>query len=51
VVSSSLVIEAHRQLVDFTRQKHQSEMETVRSLWRIYALEGRLLAELKEWVR
>lgn len=51
VVSSSLVIEAHRQLVDFTIQKHASEIETLRALWSIYALEGRLLTELLEMVQ
>ncbi len=42
VISSSLVIEAHRQLVDFTKSQNELELNALESLWRLKALEGSL---------
>ena len=46
LISSALVIEAHRQLFDFTSERHQQELSAVRALWTIYAIEGRALTEI-----
>lgn len=43
VISSSLVIEAHRQMVDFTKSQHELELNALESLWRLKALDGSLL--------
>ncbi len=43
VVASSLVIEAHRQLVDFTKSKNEQELDTLETYWKIKAFEGKLL--------
>lgn len=45
LIQSSMVIEAHRQIVDLTRNVNEQELIAVRSLWRIYAIEGRVLKE------
>lgn len=45
LISSSLVIEAHRQIFDFTRDLHEQESAAVRALWRIAAIDGRLPGE------
>lgn len=45
IIPSSLVIEAHRQLVDFTTNKNAQELSAIEALWRIYILEGRLFEE------
>lgn len=45
VISSALVIEAHRQMVDYTRNLNERELSAVRALWTIYAIEGRVLTE------
>ncbi|MBI2707626.1 MAG: TolC family protein [Proteobacteria bacterium] len=45
LIQSSLVIEAHRQIVDLTKNVNERELEAIRSLWRIYAIEGRILKE------
>ena len=42
VVSSSLVIEAHRQMLDFTKNQHQQEIHAVEAWMKIRALEGKL---------
>lgn len=45
LIQSNLVIEAHRQIVDLTRSVNEQELTAIRSLWRIYAIEGRVLKE------
>lgn len=45
LIQSSLVIEAHRQIVDLTRNVNEQELAAVRALWRIYAIDGRILNE------
>lgn len=45
VISSPLVIEAHRQMVDFTRDKNSQEIAALEALWQLLALEGRLFEE------
>lgn len=42
VISSSLVIEAHRQMVDFTKSQNELELNALESLWRLKALDGSL---------
>jgi cobalt-zinc-cadmium efflux system outer membrane protein len=43
LVSASLVIEAHRQMTDLVRSRHEQELHAIEALWSIYALEGRNL--------
>jgi outer membrane protein TolC len=45
VVPAALVIEAHRQMVDYTTDVNQQELIAVKALWTIYAIEGRALTE------
>ena len=45
LISSSLVIEAHRQMLDFTRSRHEHELAAVTALWRIRAIDGTILGE------
>lgn len=45
LIASSLVIEAHRQIFDFTSDLHGQELSAVQALWTIYAIEGRALTE------
>lgn len=40
LVSSALIIEAHRQLLDFVESYHEQEREAYRILWSIYGMEG-----------
>ncbi|MCL2025795.1 MAG: TolC family protein [Leptospirales bacterium] len=47
-VSGALLIEAHRQMVDSIKAYHQYEMETLQALWKIYALQRKLLTNLSE---
>lgn len=42
VISSSLVIEAHRQMVDFTKSQNELELSALEALWRLKALDGSL---------
>lgn len=42
VISSSLVIEAHRQMVDFTKSQNEQELNALEAMWRLKALEGSL---------
>ncbi|MBL7672243.1 MAG: TolC family protein [Bdellovibrionaceae bacterium] len=42
VISSSLVIEAHRQMVDFTKSQNELELNALESLWRLKVLDGSL---------
>lgn len=45
LIPSALVIEAHRQMVDYTRDLNEQELSAIRALWTIYAIEGRVLTE------
>ena len=45
LIQSANVIETHRQMVDLTRNVNQQELSAIRSLWRLYAIEGRVLKE------
>ena len=45
LIQSNMVIEAHRQIVELTRDVNEQELIAIRSLWRIYAIEGRVLKE------
>ena len=42
VVTSSLVIEAHRQMLDFTKNQHNQEVNALDAWMKIHALEGKL---------
>jgi cobalt-zinc-cadmium efflux system outer membrane protein len=42
VVSTALVIEAHRQLIDFSQARLSFELAAVEALWNIYRLTGNL---------
>jgi cobalt-zinc-cadmium efflux system outer membrane protein len=45
LISSTLVIEAHRQMLEFARDRNELELAAIRSLWRIRAIDGQLLGE------
>lgn len=45
LVQSALVIEAHRQMTDYTESLNAQEFRAVESLWSLYRLEGRALQE------
>lgn len=42
LIPSSLVIEAHRQIYEFTRDWHEQELTAIRALWRVRAIDGRM---------
>ncbi|MCB0308138.1 MAG: TolC family protein [Bdellovibrionales bacterium] len=43
---SSMVIEAHRQVLDYTRHQHEQEILATESRYQLYILEGRLFEEV-----
>ncbi|MBI4396792.1 MAG: TolC family protein [Elusimicrobia bacterium] len=45
LIESSLIIEAHRQMVEFTERQNAQELRAIEALWSIYALQGRILRE------
>ncbi len=45
IIPSSLVIEAHRQIVDFTKNQNEQELSALEALWQLYVLEGRAFEE------
>lgn len=45
LISSTLVIEAHRQMLEFTRNRNEHELTAVRALWRIRAIDGQVSGE------
>jgi cobalt-zinc-cadmium efflux system outer membrane protein len=45
LIASSLVIESHRQIIEFTKTQNEQELQAVEALARIYRLEGKLLEE------
>lgn len=42
LISSSLVIEAHRQNLEFTKSRNEQELAAVRALWRIRVIDGQV---------
>lgn len=40
IVPSGLVVESHRQFLEFLRSRHQQELAALEALWRIYAIDG-----------
>jgi cobalt-zinc-cadmium efflux system outer membrane protein len=42
LISSSLVIETHRQMIDVTESRNIQELTALDALWRLYILEGKL---------
>lgn len=47
LVPSSLVIEANRQILEFTKSKNEQELSTLEALWNLKRLNGTLEEELK----
>ncbi len=45
IISASLVIETHRQLIEFTSTLQNQELVALEALWNIYAIEGSILEE------
>ncbi len=45
VVNSALVIEMHREVVEFYEGLHEHELKAIDALWRLYSLKGSLLKE------
>lgn len=45
LIQSALIIEAHRQMTDFTESLNAQELRSVEALWSLYRLEGRALQE------
>lgn len=46
LISSSLVIEAHRSIVELERSRHETELRAIKALYQIYLLDGRIEEEL-----
>lgn len=44
LLSTSLMVEYHRQIVDFIEDRNMLELAAVESLWRVYALEGKIFS-------
>lgn len=42
LISSSLLVEAHRQILDFTTSQNEIEVKALEALMKIYALDGKL---------
>jgi len=45
LVPTSLVIEHHRQELELIKAIHENEMNALRSLWGIYAIDGAIFRE------
>ncbi len=45
LISGALVIEAHRQMIDFQKTRHELELKAVQALWAVYAADGRISKE------
>jgi outer membrane protein TolC len=41
LIPASLTVEAHRQMVDYIRTRHDNEMTALEALWSLYILDGR----------
>lgn len=47
LLSTSLMVEYHRQIVDFIEDQNILEVSAMESLWKVYALEGKIFTENK----
>ncbi len=47
LVTSSLVIEANRQILEFTKSKNEQELSTLEAFWNLKRLSGNLEEEMK----
>ncbi len=47
LLSTSLMVEYHRQIVDFIEDQNILELSAIESLWRVYALEGKIFPNNK----
>lgn len=45
LISSALVIEAHRSLADLKKNRNERELRAIEALWTIYKLDGRIFEE------
>ena len=45
IVSAAIVIELHRQIIDYYSKLHEQEILAVQAYWKILAIEGRVLTE------
>ena len=45
LVSSSMVIEAHRQIIEFLHHVHEHSIKAIENLWTVYAIDGKILKE------
>ncbi|MBK8870231.1 MAG: hypothetical protein IPN19_04055 [Elusimicrobia bacterium] len=45
LIQSALIIEAHRQMTDFTESFNAQELRALEALWSVYVLQGRALEE------
>lgn len=43
VVPSTLILEAHRQLLDHEKSRHERELTAIRALWTLYRIDGKIL--------
>lgn len=43
VVPSSLILEAHRQLFELEKSRHERELTAIKALWTIYRIDGKIL--------
>ncbi len=41
-ISSTLIVETHRQLIESKQKYHELELKALEALWRLYALQGRI---------
>ncbi len=41
LVSSALVVETHRSLIDLQKRRHDAELDALNMLWRIYIIQGK----------
>lgn len=41
LIPASLTVEAHRQMVDFTKARHENVLSALEALWSLYVLDGR----------
>ena len=47
VVEAALVIESHRQIVEFREHTNEQELEALKALWQVRSFDGELLSALK----
>lgn len=45
IVPASLIIELHREILEYYERFHEQELRAVGALWKLYALDGRILQE------